>query len=189
MNVEEKECPFCREIIKISAIKCKHCQSNLSADAEANRLPDSRDYLDSASSTSYQTVPHGYAVAAVLVPIISIVFSISISYYLSFVRGNFSIERFELIYSGTFFTIGTVVLNSIFCIADQRALEKHGVKVKYGISMAILLVPVYLYFRGAAINKVYRIGWLKTQGSFIGWIISVFAATIVEQYMLDGLYY
>ena len=41
MNTDEKECPYCFEIIKLKAIKCKHCGSFLN---EINSKLDSKVY-------------------------------------------------------------------------------------------------------------------------------------------------
>lgn len=29
MNTDEKECPYCAEVIKLKAIKCRHCRAEL----------------------------------------------------------------------------------------------------------------------------------------------------------------
>jgi hypothetical protein len=37
-NVEEKKCPFCAEIVKAAAIKCRFCGSDLNLDVRAAPL-------------------------------------------------------------------------------------------------------------------------------------------------------
>lgn len=40
MNPDEKECPFCAETIKVKAIICKHCKSDLIVDDASSRVID-----------------------------------------------------------------------------------------------------------------------------------------------------
>lgn len=39
MTNEEKECPFCSETIKFTAVKCKHCGSMLEDSSEITNTP------------------------------------------------------------------------------------------------------------------------------------------------------
>jgi hypothetical protein len=39
MNTLEKTCPYCAELIKAEAIKCKHCRSSLALDPSISGQP------------------------------------------------------------------------------------------------------------------------------------------------------
>lgn len=52
MEADEKECPFCAEIIKAKAKVCKHCRSNLEEDAFKDTDATSTQVTNEESQTS-----------------------------------------------------------------------------------------------------------------------------------------
>ena len=45
MESAEKKCPFCAELIKIEAVKCKHCGSSITPDYSLTPKPTKKDVV------------------------------------------------------------------------------------------------------------------------------------------------
>lgn len=50
MDDDLKRCPYCAEVIKVEAVKCKHCGSNLALRTSGETPPQIPDRADSRSS-------------------------------------------------------------------------------------------------------------------------------------------
>lgn len=46
--------------------------------------------------------------------------------------------------------------NGILSYFDERKLHKVGIRIQYGLGLAMLLVPVYLFMRGRVLKRTYR---------------------------------
>ena len=190
MHPEDKNCPYCGEIIKSIAIKCKHCKSELN---NHSPLVEDKNLLTSeilnrneiTKVLKYELIPHGF-----------VVFIISFSIIGDFVKLIVTESIFETgktgyaydeIYNSSNWILLYSAVNLIFSILDFYNLKKLGIQVKYGLIAALLFSPVYLYFRGNKLNEIYELGWVKSQSFFIGWII-IFAISIpIEQYLFTLL--
>ena len=180
MNNDEKICPFCGELIKLVAIKCKHCNSKLNNDIPENFSSASKKNSAIESIYSYKTMSQGYMVAVILLPIFGQFIEIFVSD--NFDGGKYSSEE---IYQSIYWTVLYAVLNSIFCFLDAKKLEAHGIHVKYSSILGLLLVPLYICIRGIKTNKHFKLGWIKSQIFFIAWIVSILLSIPLEQYLLN----
>ncbi len=72
----------------------------------------------------------------------------------------------------------------ILSLSDYYNLKKLGIHVKYGFISSLIFTPVYLYLRGTELNKIYSLGWGKSQLFFIGWIIVWAINFPIEEYLL-----
>ena len=122
---------------------------------------------ENADITPLNEIGNGYAVFLISIPIIGALF----------------IEPF--IYSmfgyDTFFPIllAYAILNIMAVTQDEKQLIKANIKINNGLIWGALLVPVYCYLRGSALNKRYNLGGLNSQWVFICWIVSFFISTMI----------
>jgi hypothetical protein len=190
MHSDDKNCPYCGEVIKSIAIKCKHCKSelnNLSLLVEDKNLLTSEILSKNEIPTvlKYELIPHGYVVFIISFLIIGIFVQLIVANSI-FETGK-SGYAFDEIYDSSKWIFLYTAVNSIFSILDFYNLKRLGIQVKYGLIAALSFTPVYLYFRGNKLNEIYKLGWVKSQSFFIGWII-IFAISIpIEQYLLTLL--
>ena len=182
MYSEDKNCPFCGEVIKSIAIKCKHCKSEL---GKKKKSLDGEDFNKTNTFTElkYELIPHGFVVFNISFLIIGTFIQIIVSSSI-FETGK-SGYAFDEIYDSRKWVFFYTAVASIFSILDFYNLKKLGIQVKYGLIAALLFTPVYLYLRGTKLNEIYKLGWGKSQSFFIGWIM-IFAISIpIEQYLLN----
>ena len=66
---------------------------------------------------------------------------------------------------------------------DEKQLNKAKVKINNALIWGAIVVPVYCYLRGSAINKIYNLGGLKSQWVFLCWIGSLFISGIIDVIM------
>jgi hypothetical protein len=187
MSNEEKKCPFCGEIVKTIALKCKHCKSELN---NLDPLVEDRNILNSetlnrkqiVNELKYELIPHGFIVSSIVFILIGIFIQIAIS-ILIFDKGKYE-YTFEEIYYGKgwlwFHNIVFIMLSQL----DYYNLKKIGIHVKYGFISSLIYTPVYLYLRGTELNKIYSLGWGKSQSFFIGWITLWIISFPIEAYLL-----
>jgi len=137
-----------------------------------------------AKITPFTEVSHGYIVVVVLIPIISL-FAI---FELANIFSNYEVsqdnEAFHNIYSWGWWFLIIVLINGLLCDLDSRKLEESNIKLNKSFFWGAILVPVYLYMRGSALNKIYRLGWLKAQIAFIAWFICFFLQFPIESWLL-----
>ena len=178
MYSEDINCPFCGEVIKLIAIKCKHCKSELN-----NNTSSLDNKTITFSELKYELIPHGFIVFNISFLIIGTFIQILLSNAI-FETGK-SGYAFDEIYDSSKWVFFYTAVSSIFSILDFYNLKKLGIQVKYGLIAALLFTPVYLYLRGTKLNEIYKLGWAKSQSFFIGWIM-IFAISIpIEQYLLN----
>ena len=181
MSNEEKDCPFCGEIVKAIAIKCKHCQSDLNNLGSLNKDRNSFDEgnfnkTNTRNDLKYELIPHGFVILNISYAIIGIFIQLIVSYSI-FKTEKFGYEFYE-IYSSEKWRYLHFVVFSISGVLDFYNLKKLGIQVKYGLITSLFsILPVYLYLRGTKLNEIYELGWVKSQSFFIAWIIS-FAISI-----------
>jgi hypothetical protein len=192
MNSDEKDCPFCGELIKAVAIKCKHCKSDL--DANVTSLVDEKNSFhnenfnkaDTFNKYKYELIPHEFIVFLILFMLLGIFIQIPVSLYI-FDSGEYN-YTFDKIYYGNGWMYFYGIVNLLFCQLDFYNLRKFGIHIKFGF-ISSFIVPVYLYLRGTELNKIYSLGWGKSQLFFIAWIIIFIISIPIEQYILEFIVY
>lgn len=63
--MSEKNCPFCGETVKMEAVKCKHCQSNLTGNAPAT-----------GTGVNAESLHWAWFIPAFLIPIVGVIIAI-----------------------------------------------------------------------------------------------------------------
>jgi hypothetical protein len=182
MNSDEKQCPYCAELVKSNAIICKYCKSDLSrTDIKEVSQGEVINKTHVHIQSEYSLMSHGYIVFVILFPIIFSLLEVEFSLasdYVDFEK-NFNSNKWIWI---------PILVNGILCDLDQRSLKKFGIKLKYGTLWSLVLVPVYLYMRGTQLNATYRIGYLKSQIFFFLWLISLAVSYPITEYLINYYY-
>ena len=111
--------------------------------------------------TPLNKINNGYAVFLILIPILGPLFFEPLIYS---VTGISTIVGF-LIYIG---------LNVTTIYYDELEMKKSNIKINNALIWAAILVPVYCYLRGSAINKIYNLGGFKSQWVFLCWLSTFF---------------
>ena len=65
---------------------------------------------------------------------------------------------------------------------DEKELNKAKIKINNALIWGALLVPVYCYLRGSAMNKIYNLGGMKSQWVFLCWLGSFFVSFLLDPY-------
>ena len=183
MNDDEKICPFCGETIKLIAIRCKHCNAELTSNIPVNFSNESTKNLTNELMDSYKTMPQGYMVATVLLPILGTIFILFISD--TFAGNKYSSD--EIYNSNNWFFL-FAFLNGFFCFVDANKLERQGINMKYSQILGFILVPIYIYIRGTKVNHHFKLGWVKSQIIFIAWVVSYLISIPFEYYLINLFY-
>ena len=123
--------------------------------------------------TPLNQINNGYAVCLIFVPIIGV---------LLFEPILMSVFGVDTYYPVLIFYMAANVTTVYY---DEKQLNKAKVKINNGLIWGAILVPVYCYLRGSAINKIYNLGGLKSQWVFLCWIGSLFISGIIDVIMFS----
>jgi hypothetical protein len=128
----------------------------------------------------YALIPSGAIAILSISPLLFALFQVKISEIVS----SDEVE-FVSIYSSFlgWFVLFSIV-NLILCFMDRESLSKHGLKNLSGV-LILILVPIYLYFRGDSVNNAYKVGWFKSNIFLIIWVVSLACSIPLEEYLLS----
>lgn len=104
-------------------------------------------------------INNGYAVFLIMIPVIGLFIE-------PFILNLFGYDTFWPVW------ILYLVLNISTIIQDEKQLQAANIKINNAVIWGAILVPVYCYLRGSALNKIYNLGGIKSQWVFISWMIS-----------------
>jgi len=121
--------------------------------------------------TPLNQINNGYAVCLIFVPIIGV---------LLFEPILMSVFGVDTYYPVLIFYMAANVTTVYY---DEKQLNKAKVKINNALIWGAIVVPVYCYLRGSAINKIYNLGGLKSQWVFLCWIGSLFISGIIDVIM------
>jgi len=121
--------------------------------------------------TPLNQINNGYAVCLIFVPIIGVLL------FEPILMSIFGVDTFFPV------LIFYMAANATTVYYDEKQLNKAKVKINNGLIWGAILVPVYCYLRGSAINKIYNLGGLKSQWVFLCWIGSLFISGIIDVIM------
>ena len=124
-------------------------------------------------STPLNQINNGYAVCLIFVPIIGALFIEPI------LRSIFGADTVFPVF------IFYIAANVTAVYYDEKQLNIAKVKINNALIWGALLVPVYCYLRGSAINKIYNLGGFKSQWVFLCWIGTLFISVIIDAIMLS----
>ena len=122
-------------------------------------------------------LPNGYLVFLILIPILGKLFFEPL--IILFFHKIFSTNPESISDKWVLWTLFYMSLNSLTCNMDSKELKKHNINIEKAVFWGAVFVPVYIYIRGSALNKIYNLGGLKSQWAFLTWIILFIISVII----------
>ncbi len=175
MNTNEKKCQFCSENIKIDAIKCKFCLSDLNS----KNIDLQKENIENKNISEKIKCPKLWNRFIILIMVLPFIIEI-ISFSSSLIFGG-------LVYLSYWWLLPSCLLTSYLCFLDSRLLDKQSVKIRFSILFGFIFPPVYLFIRGSALNKKFNLGFLKSQLIFFAYILITIIYAIFG-YFLEKLF-
>jgi hypothetical protein len=133
----------------------------------------------------FTDISHGYVVVTVLAPILTLLSIYEFSIIFSNFESTQDDDAFSKIYNWSWWFVIIVFINGILCDLDSRKLKEKNIELNKSFFWGAILVPVYLYMRGSSLNKIYKMGWLRSQVAFIAWFISFFLQMPIESWLFS----
>lgn len=115
-------------------------------------------------------INNGYAVFLIFVPILGVLF---LEPLLISMFGADTLWPVFILYA---------VINVSTIYYDEKQLNKAKIRINNALIWGAILVPVYCYLRGSAMNKIYNLGGIKSQWVFLSWIGSFFVSILFAPY-------
>ncbi len=144
--------------------------------------------LSKVNKTPHSQLPQGSIFLLVLMPIYGIFLQVYFSELFSHYSISGNAELFTNIYEhkGWFPFYGILALT--LCLIDKYNLKKLDIEIHHGLLFALIFMPIYLYFRGVAINKNYNLGWFQSQYALLFWLVMSIMGMFLETWVFENYY-